>query len=114
MKKDPRVFIGHIIESIELIEHYSEKLTTDTFKKDQALQDAIIRRLEIIGEATKNIPASFKASYTEIPWKQIAGIRDILIHEYFDVDLDLTWQVVKRELRPLKTKLQVLLSEASE
>lgn len=53
MKKDPKVFIGHIIESIELIEHYSEKLTTNTFKKEQALQDAIIRCLEIIGEAAK-------------------------------------------------------------
>lgn len=110
MKKDPNVFIGHIIESIELIEHYSEKLTTNTFKQDQALQDAIIRRLEIIGEATKNIPTSFKADYADIPWKQMAGIRDMLIHEYFDIDLDLTWQVVKRELKPLKAKLQALLS----
>lgn len=56
MKKDPKVFIGHIIESIELIERYSEKLTPETFKKDQGMQDAIIRRLEIIGEAVKNIP----------------------------------------------------------
>lgn len=78
------------------------------------MQDAIIRRLEIMGEATKNTPASFKAGYAAIPWKQMAVIRDILIHEYFDVDLDLTWQVVKRELPPLKTKLQVLLSDTSE
>lgn len=78
------------------------------------MQDAIIRRLEIMGEATKNIPASFKAGYAEIPCKQMAGIRDILIHEYFDVDLDLTWQVVKRELPSLKTKLQVLLSDTLE
>lgn len=112
MKKDPKVFIGHIIESIELIEHYSEKLTANKFKKDQALQDAIIRRLEIIGEATKNIPATFRARYAEIPWKQMAGIWDILIHEYFDIDLDLTWQVVRRELQPLKSKLQVILSNA--
>lgn len=112
MKKDPKVFIGHIVESIELVEEYSEKLTTTTFKKDQAMQDAIIRRLEIIGEAVKNIPTSFKASYPEIPWKQMAGMRDILIHEYFDIDLGLTWQVVKRELPLIKTKLQVLLSNA--
>lgn len=111
MKKDPKVFIGHIVESIELIEAYSEKLTADSFKKDQALQDAIIRRLEIIGEAVKNIPASFRINYPEIPWKQMAGIRDILIHEYFDVDLNLTWQVVKRELSPIKAKLVTLLSE---
>lgn len=111
MKKDPKVFIGHIIESIDLIDLYAETLTADTFKKNVAMQDAIIRRLEIIGEATKNIPKSFKANYAGIPWKQMAGIRDILIHEYFDVDLDLTWKVVKKEFRPLKSKLQELLFE---
>ena len=110
MKKDPKVFIGHIIESIELIERYSEKLTPETFKKDQGMQDAIIRRLEIIGEAVKNIPSAFKAKYSEIPWKQMAGMRDILIHEYFDVDLPLTWAVVKRELPTVKQKLEKLLN----
>lgn len=113
MKKDPKVFIGHIIDSIQLIESYSENLSADKFKKEIALQDAIIRRLEIIGEATKNIPSAFKLQHHEIPWKQMAGIRDILIHEYFDVDLDLTWQVVKRELLPLKAKLQTLLLDSS-
>lgn len=97
------------MESIELIEDYSKNLTGENFKKDQALQDAIIRRLEIIGEATKNIPLSFRIEHANVPWKQMAGIRDILIHEYFDIDLDLTWQVVKRELPSLKAKLQILL-----
>ena len=109
MKKDLVVFIGHIIESIELIEGYSEKLTPETFKKDQGMQDAIIRRLQIIGEAVKNIPSGFRAKHPEIPWKQMAGMRDILVHEYFDVDLPLTWAVVKRELPPIKEKLQKLL-----
>jgi uncharacterized protein with HEPN domain len=111
VKKDPEVFIGHIIEAIELIEHYAENLTADNFKKDIAMQDAIIRRLEIIGEATKNIPTAFKSKYPEIPWKQMAGMRDILIHEYFDVDLSLTWSVVKLELPSIKAKLQGLLYE---
>jgi len=83
------VFVGHIIESIELIERYSEKLTEETFKKDQGMQDAIIRRLEIIGEAVKNISLTFRTKHPEVPWKQMAGMRDILIHEYFDVDLSL-------------------------
>lgn len=111
MKKDPKVFIGHIVDSIELIEQYSDKLTSSKFKKNIALQDAIIRRLEIIGEAVKNIPTSFKIRYPEIPWKQMAGMRDVLIHEYFDIDLSLTWAVVKRELPSLKAKLQLLLFE---
>jgi len=111
VKKDPKVFIGHIIESIELIEQYSEKLTTSKFKKNIVLQDAIIRRLEIIGEAVKSIPTTFKTRYPEIPWKQMAGMRDVLIHKYFDIDLSLTWSVVKHELPPIKAKLLEFLSE---
>lgn len=105
MKKDPQVFIGHIIESITLIEQYADALTPDTFKENMAMQDAIIRRLEIIGEAVKNIPSTFRTRHSEIPWKQMSGMRDVLVHEYFDVDLSLTWTVVKRELPSLKAKL---------
>ena len=111
MKKDPKVFIGHITESIELIEQYAKNLTTDKFKKNVAMQDAIIRRLEIIGEAVKNIPSTFKTKHPESPWKQMAGMRDVLIHEYFDVDLLLTWTVVKQDLPLIKTKLQKMLSD---
>ena len=96
MKKDSKVFIEHIIESIQLIEEYSRNLTPEKFKANRVVQDAIIRRLEIIGEAVKNIASSFKAKHPGIPWKQMAGMRDVLIHEYFDVDLSLTWSVVIR------------------
>ena len=84
-------------------------LTAEKFQKNKAIQDAIIRRLEIIGEAVKNIPASFKANHPDIPWKQMAGMRDILIHEYFDVDLFLTWSVVQRELPIIKEKFSLIL-----
>ena len=108
MKKDPKVFIERILESIQLIEEYSQDLIEEEFRADRAAQDAIIRRLEIIGEAVKNLSAAFKAKHTDIPWKQMAGMRDMLIHEYFDVDLSLTWSVVKRELPSVKDKLQVI------
>lgn len=110
MKKDPKVFIGHIIESIELIEQYAKDLTIQTFQTNVAMQDAIIRRLEIIGEAVKNIPLTFRTKHSNIPWKQMAGMRDVLTHEYFDVDLSLTWAVVKHELPALKAKIQELLN----
>lgn len=100
MKKDPEIFVQHILESIILIEEYARHLTAEKFQADSGMQDAIIRRLEIIGEAVKNLPVPFKAKHPEIPWKQMAGMRDILIHEYFDIDLSLTWSVVKRELPP--------------
>jgi len=78
------------------------------------MQDAITRRLEIIGEAVKNIPAPYKAKHPDIPWKQMAGMRDVLIHEYFDVDLNLTWSVVKQELPSVKKKLQPLLTASED
>ena len=111
MKKDPRVFVEHIIDSILLIEEYAEGVSQAEFFKSRHLQDAIIRRLEIIGEAVKNLPMPFRSKYTDIPWKQIAGMRDILIHEYFDVDLVLTWRVVKQELPSIKKRLAALLTD---
>ncbi|MEI6243224.1 MAG: DUF86 domain-containing protein [Chlamydiota bacterium] len=109
MKKDPKIFLEHIKDSIVLIEEYSKGAVKSEFIKNRALQDAVIRRLEIIGEAVKNLPLSFRAQHPEIPWKQMAGMRDILIHEYFDVDLVLAWQVVKHELPPIKKRLLELL-----
>jgi len=110
VKKDPKIFLIHILESVQLIEEYSKNMTASKFHKKRATQDAIIRRLEIIGEAVKNLPISFKVKYPDVPWKQMAGMRDILIHEYFDVDLSLTWKVVKQELPLIKKKLSEILS----
>jgi uncharacterized protein with HEPN domain len=110
VKKDLKVFLSHILESIHLVEEYSKGMTQAKFLKSRSLQDAIIRRLEIIGEAVKNLPSSFKVKHPDIPWKQIAGMRDILIHEYFDVDLLLTWTVVKHELPVIKKKLTKIQS----
>ncbi len=110
MKKDPKVFLAHILDSIQLIEEYSKKVNQAKFLKKKPLQDAIIRRLEIIGEAVKNLPSSYKTKYPDVPWKQMAGMRDILIHEYFDVDLFLTWKVVKHEIPLIKKRLSEILS----
>ncbi|HSX37977.1 MAG TPA: DUF86 domain-containing protein [Chlamydiales bacterium] len=97
------------MDSILLIEQYSEGVSQAEFFKNRSLQDAIIRRLEIIGEAVKNLPMSYRSKYPEIPWKKMAGMRDILTHQYFDVDLVLTWKVVKHELLAIKKRLAELL-----
>jgi uncharacterized protein with HEPN domain len=105
MKKDPEVFIAHILECIGRIEEYTGNASKEIFFNSAQLQDAVIRRIEVIGEAVKNIPAEIKNDYPEIAWKDIAGMRDILIHEYFGVDLELTWKVVKENIPDLKKKI---------
>ena len=79
MKKNPKIFLEHILESIRLIEEYSKDKTKDDFRDSFPLQDMIIRRLEIIGEAVKNLPQELKDNNTNVQWKRIAGMRDKLI-----------------------------------
>jgi uncharacterized protein with HEPN domain len=111
MTKDPKVFIKHILQSIILIEEYTKPLSKQEFLRRAFIQDAVIRRLEIIGEAVKNLPPDFKGRYPDIPWQQIAGMRDVLIHEYFGVDLNLTWQTVREDIPSLKSKLEEILQQ---
>ena len=111
MKKDPKIFIGHILDSIKEIERNTKNMTGNEFFDAITIQDAVIRRLEIIDEAVKNLPNSFKNKYPEIPWKKIAGTRDILIHGYFGVDADLVWKIVNKDVPKLKKQIQKILKE---
>ena len=89
MKKGAGIFIEHILECIERIEEYTKEVTKEDFLDSVQLQDAVIRRIEIIGEAVKCVPMELKTKYSNIAWKEIAGMRDILIHDYLGVDLEL-------------------------
>lgn len=105
MKRDIRVYLEDVLESIEKIEEYIKPITENDFYKNTQVQDAILRRLEIVGEAVKNVPQEVRDKYPEIPWKRIAGIRDVLIHQYFGVSLERTWKVIKEDIIDLKNKI---------
>lgn len=106
MNRDARLFIEDILESIRYIEDFTKNLNRKKFSKDKLRQSAVIRQLEIIGEAVKNIPSSFREKYPKIPWKDIAGFRDILSHVYFGVSIDRVWKIIERDLPHLKKEIK--------
>lgn len=109
MKKDARVFLQHILESIEKIEEYTRGMREAGFLRNSSVQDATIRRLEVIGEAAKQIPAEFRQKHPNVPWVEMAGLRDKLIHHYFGVSLRLTFGVVTNDLPKLRKAILAVL-----
>lgn len=105
MKRDINLFIQDILDNINNIESFSKGLNKEKFENDKLKQNAVIRSLEIIGEATKNIPDSFRKRYPKIPWRKIAGFRDILSHAYFGVSMDRIWNIIEIDLQKLKKEI---------
>lgn len=112
MEKNPQIFLRHVLESIDAIERYATGQTLDTFLRSTKEQDAVIRRLEIIGEAVKNLSEDFKHAHPEIPWNKIAGMRNVLIHEYFVVDIPAVWGTIQEDLPTLKKQLEGLVEKS--
>ncbi len=107
-KKEDQIFIEHILDSISAIEEFSKGITKKELASNRLKKSAIVREIEIIGEAAKNISDNFKKNHKEIPWKDIIGTRDKLIHHYFGVDLGIVLRIVKIFLPDLKKKLENL------
>lgn len=87
-----------LLESVGQIEEYVHEITKEKFLASPQVQDAVMRRLAVIGEATKNLPSELREQYAQIPWNDIAGMRDMLIHEYFGVDMEMVWNTLEKDL----------------
>ncbi len=109
-ERDWRIYIKDISKSCEKILKYTENLKFEQFKTEGMVVDAVIRNLEIIGEAAKNLPEEIKAKYPEIEWKKIAGLRDILIHHYWGIDYEILWDIIKTKIPDLKNKIEKILN----
>jgi len=109
--KDDLAFIEHILDSINAIKEFSKDINKETLVSDRLRQSAIVREIEIIGEATRNISENLKNKHPEIEWREIVGTRDKMIHHYFGVDLNIIWDIVNINLPDLKEKILKIKKE---
>lgn len=107
--KDNRVFIEHILAEINYLLKESKNLKYEDLIEDETLKRAFVRSLEVIGEATKNLSAEFRDKYPEIKWREIAGLRDKLIHHYFGVNLKRVWDVIENKIPELKKQIEGIM-----
>lgn len=111
MSRGVKILLEEILEAIELLQRYTAGLSLESFTENVEKQDSVIRRLEIIGEAAKGIPEDLRAKYTSVPWRDITGARDVLIHEYFRIDLEMAWDMVHEDLPTLELEVRRILAD---
>ncbi len=111
MHKEPKEYLRHILDECSYIVSVSENLLLKDFVEDETLKRAVVMSLEIIGEATKKIPADIKIKYITIQWKNMAGMRDRLIHDYFGVNYSIVWDVMKNKIPDLHIQISEVLKE---
>ena len=114
MKRDDSVYLRHILDAIERIEGYLAGLSIEQFLQNGLLQDAVVRRLEIIGEASRNLPNTIRQAHQEVPWAEISGLRNRVVHAYFDVNLQIVWEVARDDLPVLKAQVLQILSDLDD
>ena len=109
MSRGVALLLGEVLEAIRLVEQYTDGLSFAAFSASIEKQDAVVRRLAVIGEAVKGVPDDFRARYPEVPWRDIAGARDMLIHEYFRIDLELAWEMACNDLPALTARIRAVM-----
>ena len=109
MKRDDTVYLLHILDAIGLIEEYTRGMSENEFFSNSMAHDAVIRQLEIIGEAARNVSDEFQAKHHALPWMKMIGIRNKIIHEYFNVNYAIVWDTIKDDLPSLKKSIKKLI-----
>jgi uncharacterized protein with HEPN domain len=111
MPRDSRVYLEDILEATRKITAYTGSLSKTAFLEDEKTIDAVVRNLEVIGEAVKKLPEDLRAQHSAVEWKKIAGLRDILIHEYFGLDAEIVWDIVQNKVPALDREVRAMLDQ---
>ena len=111
MPRDSRVYLEDILEATRKITVYTGSLSKAAFLEDEKTIDAVVRNLEVIGEAVKKLPEDLRAQHSAVEWKKIAGLRDILIHEYFGLDAEIVWDIVQNKVPTLDREVRAMLDQ---
>jgi uncharacterized protein with HEPN domain len=109
MKKDDSVYLHHIIDAFMQIEYYIDGISHEEFLSNKLLQDGVIRQLEVMGEAARNLSDDLRNEYPQVPWRQMIGLRNRMIHAYFNVNLQIIWEIVQGDLPDLKWETESIL-----
>ena len=109
MKKDDTVYLHHILDAIDLIEEYTQGMSENEFLSNSMAHDAVVRQIEIIGEAARTISDDFRSLHTKMPWGKMIGIRNKIIHEYFNVNYAIVWDTVQEDLPALQKIIKSIL-----